>query len=1651
MNRFDKPFRILPTVDERKGLELFNIVSNLDTHELLQYSLMNQIPLDFANNNGECLIHEVINIDSRKASEHSKLSVIKFLVQQGVNPNKPNNSNQTPLHLASKFQLANIAEYLLEIGVDPNYQDNLGNTPMHYLLTGLIKPVDSSTDVMDFVPPPKKVKTKTTEEIIKIKQLIWKCIMSVKDLPILATIKNTIDGLLEEDDSIVTRQIDTMGKISKLATSTTSTDNTSEIIEMINQTKQTIQRQITRLFNSDRNLDEFAIHKKESDSWSPVSGGDVALIKNGKVKKTIVKEMKRLTQEIKTDIDNFNVNTDKSQTIYDYYGNFVNRVIDKYNGTIEPMGHVNPYYKYYKNKNIQQVGGNHISILFESGDFDEINDTFRHPLAIDNASDIIDFENLTYVGGPRKLAINPIDLVVDMTYIVNNDNHYNKILLYILFKIIDKCDANNFNNQIIDHLELNDNNIARLLETEYDNIKLPPALPPPPVAPAALAADIKYNNYLFSLILAYTAIIFPSKFDDIQNIGTPAPAAAGAGVPAAAGAPQLRYNNNSFAKKWFNLYSKQPIKNNAFVARWLYSMMCDLVCRESNNNLEGTLNVNFIILIAGLYNSGNDKKQSLINAYKPQLLSYIMRERNFKMKFAKIIMWMMDFNVNNNDFINFYLRDIDNIEQISGLRTSTELKNLGKLVFYWCQYLFTYARKTDPGVANNIQFKILNADVKEYYDGFKKANEQSDEVICKIILQMNDKSDNKLLKQNILDLIFKIKSLNVNNGAQLQESIKQFNQISYIHLFAPVPAAPAPPIPYQNAINILDDMKENQMPSKYGLYNYSFDKDKNISSGHLYISHILGLYYQGTLLSTKFNIMTDTFDISHGGQQQKLAITFNNVQHSFNNEKLGENQLPLPLNYLIVNPAGGAVAQFTDQIKCDYYNVNGRDIIIPTSSEYERFLIEKIKQYQNIIIGIIKNPNSIKTIISDLLGGNSKKLGNIYTKLYPQLVSITNIMQHFINTYNRASISITFNTFNFTELANKLNKINSNYYLYYYLYQPEKLIKLSRFNFYQIPTREPSKYFYYDDADAGVGTELANIFTEEQPAGPVAGPADESDKHLLKKNKLLKMANRGFVNNFNIGDYTSILEDYDKVKLPIKNTIENNEFKILKESKMPPSLYASLNDFYKYAIIEFVEKILEYIKNNVTAVVPPVAVVPPAPVPPGAPGPAVVPPAPVPPGAPGPAVVPPAPVPPGAPGPAVVPPGPETLCGKDIYDSSESLIKSTGISIKDHILSVYDFIVKLIQELVKEQINIYINNAIYDKYKEFFKTTPAAAAGAVLGPDTLSILLPIKEIKINFTDIKLDNIINRDNTTNLFSIIVKPEKQDNEPFMIYPNDFSNINRLKKKYGIVVDKGFITKLMKKSGSIYIPNLDGYNPIYPIVKNYNYGIIELLKKDKIIDFRFENSPIDYIRKECLNNIDKILNNVSIADDKTKIKNILSNIDGYLYCDVKSMIMANDTFGKNNLLYLEESFNMCSYLTLQYLSEKFDVAELNNIGINFTELNKNYLGENLRSFNIYNNKESIIISQMIKQIEIDLEKPNVNSTDLEAKKVTLERLFGAKTYLNDNHNLNDPLDIIQSYVNYNRNNNDILLYINAWYKLLKSNLTHNYNLVPLYVLQK
>ena len=141
--RYDKPYRTLINIDNQKIIELFELINQMDTQQLIQYSLLNNIPLSIQLPSGHNLIHQVLLNNDKLKTEINKLNVIKYLVQNEVNPDEPTRDNQTPIHISCQKQYELITKYLInDCNVDLNYKDNNGFTALHYLLIGNINLYD---------------------------------------------------------------------------------------------------------------------------------------------------------------------------------------------------------------------------------------------------------------------------------------------------------------------------------------------------------------------------------------------------------------------------------------------------------------------------------------------------------------------------------------------------------------------------------------------------------------------------------------------------------------------------------------------------------------------------------------------------------------------------------------------------------------------------------------------------------------------------------------------------------------------------------------------------------------------------------------------------------------------------------------------------------------------------------------------------------------------------------------------------------------------------------------------------------------------------------------------------------------------------------------------------------------------------------------------------------------------------------------------------------------------------------------------------------------------------------------------------------------------------------------------------------------------
>lgn len=1535
MNRFDKPYRIAPSFDTRKNIEMFNLASRLDTHEMLQHSLINQISFDIADEEANTLIHIVINVDSRKASQHSKLGVIKFLVNNGANPDKPNKYNQTPLHLACHYQYDLIVEYLLSIDVNANFKDNMGLTPFHYLLTGDIKSIENTGEITNFVPPPKKLDVKKNETLIDIKKQIYNLLIEqliIDKFPILKTFENTIKNILDNDSDFLNYRIELEQKIVKLSLDTTQPNYLLEIKNTVDISLKAITKKIEKLFNNLPELNEFQIHNTEKTSWvHPTNTQPLSLIKNGNTKKSIKDEVNKASDNIlqlQNDFRPYNFN------ISSYEEDGLNEIMGLHFKALD--------HKFVKNRGSDEYyyNGN-----FESdyNIIDVINKNIKHIDAFDNASSIMDFSNLKYAGGPRNITVNfPSGTDSVLSKIINlstllSDKKIFQILAspYLSQGNIDKiCLGDGLDFFKFDQARYNDYDADLIINRPNPIMRLPT---------------------LYYLIFSFVAIKYPDRFQELLTVPflNPNPS------------NQL-LRNTSLIIKWFNKFM-----DGCNIASFIYGMRCDLTCSSSISNLDGTIDLNFAVLISGIANNTINLDQSIYNSYKPHLVSEICGlGLSNEEKIASVTMLLL-----NENCTLLYFNNIDKvystISSTLGIGIDKNVLLIGKLVLDY----FTDPKKFKPDNSK---------DEGKLYIVYNKSGKKPIHVLVSIILDFYEKMINKPLKQTIIDFVYLLISYDQSTG----KNINIFKQMSTNEIKIPV---------------FSSDLSKNIVPSHYGLENVVIDsgifsQPVNIVKNHFQVAHILGLYFEGMCNPHQNYSTRNFFNLSTQDKKGKIInkkffITSTHYHHEISSSQpdmFEDSQIPLPFDNVIIS-----IGNLSNRQKFKFYNVLNRNIVNPSVHSYFLLVVKRIQLYQKKIFELLK---SVNINIGELVTGKTTNLGSLITQLYPKVVSYCKIINSYIESYERingdygsrdfwknSELRKTLTSpenYAYTDLAKNINTINANFFLYYYVLSPDKLVRLSKFNYYQIPITSPSKYLFYTSTSPD-----ENVYDAAEPSSAggtsTAGVTDSSSRTKIKDTKTNKFdlltdfetdsanLNSGFVAQFSIGNYASFYNEYKANAFNTVSVENSDNFVFLKENKLPPSLFNNLEQFYKFCLIELVCKTIAKIDNN------------------------------------------------------------KNSSTKQLYDKLQDYVKSTGIAVVEYDLSSYHIVSKIVQEIIREQFSLYINNEVHDAFNRDVVKIPLSPSIPVTSISTKKEM----SISLDKTDIKFDKLNPTDKVINLYNLLVQPAKSD--VFILYPNDLTNITRLKLKTGINVNTKIIELLLGKRGSPYHINLEGQTPIYNLIKNYNFSPVKSLK-DLGIDFRYfeGEQPMTFLLKELTNNIDKIIgSNPAIPTNE----NILSNFDNYLYNDVKTLITSNEVYGNNILAYLPVSFNMSSYIVLQYLleslintDENFTFDDLTKflsvIEVDIKNINSNYLEEKLSSFKIpadfnvfiarefINEKLSIRVQYINekKQIDTNITKLKLSSPDLASK---LEKSSKYVNLKKDINKLNSDISSLRQIINNSR----------------------------------
>ena len=416
---FNLPYRPNLSIPKEKVDSLFGLINQMDTQQIKQFSIINNIPLNVDDNNGENLIHKAINIENILKKELHRLNIIKFLVQNGVNPDKPNKDNQTPLHLACKNQYSDIVEYLISLGVNLNYQDNYGAVPFHYALQGKINLLEDEKDIQDFIPKEKKINETKKIELINIQKELWEII---KDSPFIDAIKNTVDNSIYSDDQIKYKALEFQKKVAETSRNISSDKYLKDFKENIEILRNSINIIVEKKWEKFPDIQNIVIHEKTNKSIN-INDNDYSYLDNIDVKQQIKNKIKNNIDEIKQ------ICSEGLQNKF-YLENTNKNLYDKLKNTYEHLFKSN-----YSNFMAHPVRKNVLikNIIGNFPNFDVITNENMSNKSFDMADNIIDWDNLIFYGGSRD-----IDVVYNfgqIQYIINLSSIEEKVL-YILFNDI---------------------------------------------------------------------------------------------------------------------------------------------------------------------------------------------------------------------------------------------------------------------------------------------------------------------------------------------------------------------------------------------------------------------------------------------------------------------------------------------------------------------------------------------------------------------------------------------------------------------------------------------------------------------------------------------------------------------------------------------------------------------------------------------------------------------------------------------------------------------------------------------------------------------------------------------------------------------------------------------------------------------------------------------------------------------------------------------------------------------------------------------------------------------------------------------------------------------------------------------------------------
>jgi hypothetical protein len=763
------------------------------------------------------------------------------------------------------------------------------------------------------------------------------------------------------------------------------------------------------------------------------------------------------------------------------------------------------------------------------------NEMFKLKTAVDFGDNVLDIENMTFMGGNRKISIDYENIDDLLNFMDSGNNHIVEKLLYNIFTHL--ADASRFNG------------VFDILDDEI------------------------HNSTIHFLVNYINDTLTTEQYEDFKEL----------------------YTNNIY---YLNLTHHINNMYNYNKVIWLYSFLIKIICNKTliepsdealdneyngddysdyiPDNTTGTIPEGVLYLMSGLIHNKGDLNMTISYAMRPKYIQLFCDPtggilRGFgdganmdlikpSIFSALVYLIMSSENINTVvDNINSRLTNRDAIiAHINGFAIDDEFKNI----------ILNTFDITSPGPSVDV------------------------EPLCSAIKSYCDKQINSPRIQEIINIIYLLRSHNIMDNDMLYKKIRgMYKDFDYtieddIHQNIPgftdifedkdniLRNRPKENIIFQEDAFNYWLIADNCLPSESNLFIFNdykkfinedgddtiMHKNKLIVSKYIE-SHMLGLEYIGIM-----DEINNTWDFTYKQQRQLDITTTIQMYKTINVTN------PFDIDYY----SDDADPELETVIK----NLNEFNIINSDTNSYHPASIV------NYIGGLMKNIINIQTMISTIhtrikymfnnfnTAEKSSTYATVIAYAYPYLVTFTKYLQRMSNHlksiapqytvafnyingimikfkpnnpelhYNMTEIINNIDTFNVSLFERSVNIINANLFLLYYMSTNTEVMKIPKFIYHQL-----------GDKPLLVFDENIDITMNRPNAdGNIAEDTTILDTKQGSDNRL----------------FGSYLDVYNN-SLYHKKEIYDRAYNASKNSKLPPSLRSVLYYFYNYHVIETIK------------------------------------------------------------------------------------------------------------------------------------------------------------------------------------------------------------------------------------------------------------------------------------------------------------------------------------------------------------------------------------------------------------------------------------------------------------------------------------------------